>query len=426
MAKQETSPLAMRGKPRFFYGYVVVAVAFLISTVTMGGMYSFGVFFKPLVAEFGWTRAMTSSAYSLRHLVFGFFGILCGRLTDKFGPRIVLTVCGILLGLGYLLMSQISAIWHLYLFYGVIIAAGMSGSYVPLATTVARWFVKRRAIMTAIMTTGGGVGTMIMPPVAEWLISTFGWRTSFAIVGIISSVFIISTAQFLRRNPSQAGQQPYGSDEVKENSLNLGSDGFSFKRAIQTRQFWMLFGLLFCNFFGLQAIMLHIVPHVTDLGISAIIAASVLTIIGGVSIAGRITTGGAADRIGTKAAFAGGLILMAVALLWLLVAKEMWMLYLFAAVFGFAYGGAMPLGSPMAAELFGLRAHGAIFGIIAFGGSLGGAVGPTLAGYIFDKSGSYQSAFLLLGIITAVGAIIASLLTPVSSKGGTNDQGGSA
>ena len=129
-------------QPKIFYGYIVVAASFLIYMVMWGTYYTFGIFFKPFLVEFGWTRAMTSGAYSLSLILHGLLGIVAGKLTDRFGPRVVVTACGLLLGSGYLLMSQVSAIWQLYLFYGVIIGIGISGGFIPLVSTVARWFVK--------------------------------------------------------------------------------------------------------------------------------------------------------------------------------------------------------------------------------------------------------------------------------------------
>ena len=135
-------------KPKFFYGYVVVLASFFILLITWGTIYTFGVFLKPLLAEFGWTRAETSGAYSLYMVLHGVLYIVTGRLNDRFGPRMLMTACGLLLGLGYFLMAYISAIWHLYLFYGVIIGIAMSAGFVPLVSTIVRWFVKRRALMT--------------------------------------------------------------------------------------------------------------------------------------------------------------------------------------------------------------------------------------------------------------------------------------
>ena len=398
-------------KPKFFYGYFVVLAAFLTLVITWGTMYSFGVFFKPLLTEFGWTRAMTSGAYSLYYLLHGFFYIFTGRLNDRFGPRIIVTACGLFLGLGYLLMSQISAIWHLYLFYGVVIAIGMGGS-IPLISTVARWFVKRRGLMTGIAVSAAGFGTLIIPPLASWLIATYDWRTSYTIIGIIALVLIVLAAWFLRRDPSQVGQVPYGEEEVKAESLDAKAGGFSLREALRTSQFWLLCTIYSCFNFCMQAVMVHIAPHTTDLGISAISAANVLAIIGGTSIAGKIITGGAGDRIGNKTATILCLVLLSISLFWLQLANTVWMLYLFAALFGFAYGGVLSPQSPLIAALFGLSSHGVIFGVIFFASTIGGAIGPLLAGHIFDITSSYQLAFLTCGAIAIIAIILTSLLRP--------------
>ena len=161
-------------KPRFFYGYVIIIVGFFVMALMWGTTLNFGLFLKPMSAEFGWTRATTSAPFSLSMFLFGILGMVTGRLNDRFGPRIVVTVCGLFLGVAFLLMSQISALWQLYLFYGVMIAIGTSGSFVPLASTVARWFARRRGLMTGLVLSGYGAGAMIGPPVASWLISSYG------------------------------------------------------------------------------------------------------------------------------------------------------------------------------------------------------------------------------------------------------------
>ena len=408
--------MAEKKSPRFFYGYVVALAAFFILAIMEGAMYTYGVFLKPLLAEFGWTRAAISGAFSLFMVLFGLFFVITGRLNDRFGPRIVVTVCGFFLGLGYLLMSQINAIWQLYLFYGVIIAIGMSGGFVPLVSTVARWFVKRRGLMTGLVVSSVGVGTVIMPPIANWLISSYVWRDSYTIIGIAALVVIVLAAQLLKRDPGQVGQLPYGESGIKEGSLNLEAIGFSLRQAIHVRQFWILGSIcLFFSFF-LQAIMVHIVPHATELGIPSAIAASVLAAIGGVSIAGRIVMGGAGDKIGNRLAMSICFFIIAIVLFWLLAAKELWMLYLFATIFGFAYGGFTALESPMVAELFGLGSHGVILGCIGVGATIGGAIGPVLAGYIFDVTGSYYQAFQICAAIAVIGFILTLFLKPIVAK----------
>ena len=390
-------------KPEFFYGYVVVVAAFLILVLMFGTWYTFGVFFKPVLTEFGWTRAMTAGAFSLCSILGGVAGMIGGRLTDRFGPRVLMVSAGLFLGSGYLLMSQVSAIWQLYLFYGVLVGLGMCG-IAPLLSTVARWFVKRRGLMTGIAISGIGVGTLIIPPIANWLISNYSWRTSYTIVGIAVLVLIVLAAQFLRRDPAKMLLSPYGENEVKGDSLNLDAGGLSLREAIHTRQFWMLCAIYFGAGVFILVIMIHIVIYAIGLGISAASAAVILAIIGGASVAGRIITGSTADRIGNKLAFRIVLILIVVAFLWLQIAKELWMLYLFAAIFGFAYGGIVCMMSP----------------VVNFNNTIGSAIGPVLAGSIFDITGSYQMAFIICAVVAAATFILATLIKPVYRQAGTN------
>ena len=167
------SGLAKNRNSKFFYGYIIVSAAFCIQMIAWGMFSTYGVFFKPLTMEFGWTRAMISGASSLSMLVCGLLGIGMGRLTDRFGPRMIMVVCGFFLGLGYFLMSQINTIWQLYLFYGVLIGIGLSAIDVSLLSTVVRWFVNKRGMMSGIVNVGTGVGMLIMPIVANRLISSY-------------------------------------------------------------------------------------------------------------------------------------------------------------------------------------------------------------------------------------------------------------
>jgi len=369
-----------------------------------------------MLSEFGWTRAMTSGAFSLSWIIQGLLGIVMGGLTDRLGPRMALTLCGFLLGLGYLLMSQISAVWQLYLFYGVIVGIGMSGTLVPLMSTVARWFAARRSMMTGIVMSGAGIGILITPPVANWFISHFNWRVSYIILGSMLLVIVVLVAQFLRRDPAQMGQIPYGENETGEQELRLGTEAFSLREAVHTRQFWvisaMCFGLAFCRL----TVLVHIAPHATDLGISAATAANILATVGGLEIVGRILLGSAADRIGNRQVFIIGFILISVALFCLVPATEIWMLYLFAVVYGFATAGAGVSMSPLVAHLFGLSAHGLIFGVICLVYTIGGALGPFVAGYIFDVTNSYQVAFLVCAAISTVALILTLVLRPAKNS----------
>lgn len=412
---QETEP----EKHGTFYGYIVVALASLINIILGGTTYTFSVFFEPLSGEFGWTRAVTSGAFSLYMLLHGFLYIVTGRLNDRFGPRIVLSGCGFFMGLGYLLMSQVNGIWQIYLFYGVIIAIGMSGGYVPITSTVTRWFEgdRRRGLMIGISIAGVGIGTMIVPPFANWLISSFTWRTSYFVIGLIVMVIVIAAAQFMRRAPEKMPQLSYSENTPLEKSVNIISRGLSLDRAIRTRQFW----LLSVSYFGfglfLQAIMVHIVIHALGLGISSASAASIFIAVGGLSVIGRISMGAACDRIGNKSVIIIGFVLMAAALSWLLVARELWMLILFAAAFGFAYGGLVSAQSPVVADLFGIGSHGAILGVIVSIITMGAAVGPVMAGAIYDATESYHPAFLVCIGFSIIGLILTLFLKPITRGG---------
>lgn len=406
-----------KGEPRVFYGYIVVSAAFGTAVIACGTFYSFGIFLKPVLEDFGWTRAMTSGAYSLAFILSGLLGIGAGRLNDRFGPRLVMTACGLFLGAGYLLMSQVNAVWQLYLFYGVIVGAGYSAGIIPLLSMVARWFVKRKGLMSGIVVSGIGTGMMIMSPICRWLISTYDWRASYIILGIINLVCVILAAQFLRRDPGQMGLLPYGANEVSQKSLIPEDKGLSLGEAIRTGQFWLFFTILFSIGVWLQAIFVHIAPYATDIGISPTAAATILTILGGLSIPGKLMLGSIGDRVGNKQAYVAFLILVSASLFWLVTAKELWMLYLFAAVFGFGQGGGSALYSPIVAELFGLGSHGVILGAVNLGFTIGGTVGPLVAGYVFDVTGGYYLAFLICAIVCVIGLILTLLLRPISREG---------
>jgi MFS family permease len=380
--------------------------------IAWGAQYSFGVFFKPLLNEFGWTRAVTSGAWALNSTLIGFFGILAGRLSDRYGPRAVVTVSGFFVGISYLLMSKVSTVWQIYLFYGVFLGIGLAGVWVPLMSTVARWFFRRRALASGVVTSGVGLGIVIMPPVANRLISSYGWRTSYVIIGAIAMALIVIFAQFLRRDPNQKSLLTDDANAVGTESPNLQIHGFSSREATRTRQFWII-GVIFLFLIAcMQTGLVHIVPHATDIGMSAASAATILSVIGIVSIGSRIGMGSIGDVIGSKRVMIIILALISVSFLSLLLVSELWVLYLFAVVFGIAFGAFQAVQSPLVADSFGLRAHGAIFGLLVFAASVGGAIGSFVAGRIFDISGSYHWAFMLCVILGAAALTLTILLKP--------------
>ena len=404
--------LPFKTEPKFFYGYIVVIAAFFIMVVSWAAYNSFGVFFNPLLKEFEWDRAVLSGAFSLSMFLYGVLGIVVGVLNDKFGPRMVLTFCGLLLGLGYILMSQVNTLWQLYLFLGVIIGVAMSGVWVPQLSTIARWFVKRRTLMTGIVTSGVGIGNLVGPPVIVRLIVAHNWSPSYIMIGITVLLTVILAAQFLRHDQTQITQPVLDENGGKQNNLKLETARFSLKEAIYTSQFWVAFGILFCFGFGNFAIMVHIIPHAIELEISDVDAANILVVRGAASILGCYILGAFADRVGNRQVFIIGFIVMSGVLFCLMLAGELWMLYLLIAAYGFAAGGMGASESPLAAWLFGLSAHGLIYGVVHVGFTIGAAAGPFVTGYIFDLTGDYQLAFAICATIGVVGLILTIILRP--------------
>ncbi len=391
--------MAGEKRPGFFYGYIIVVAAFLVMGLTWGSFYTFGVFFDSFLNEFGWTRAATSGAFSAAAIFVGVGSIITGRFTDRLGPRKVLMVCVASLSLGLALVSQVRALWQLYILYSLV-GCGLSGAFVPMVSTIARWFVKKRGMMTGLAVSGLGVGTLALPLLATWLISAFGWRNAYIIIGVLIFVVLMTAAQFLRRDPAEMGLAPYGqnSDGVMPGSF---AEGFTLRDAFGTRQFWMLSVIYLFYCLSIGAVLAHIVLHGIDLGASKAEAAVVLSFIGAASTAGRIILGSAGDRLGYKRTLAIALGLMSASLFWLLPAKALWMLYLFGAVYGFSYGGIAALFSPFIAEQFGLRAHGIILGVFMVASQIGEAISPIITGRVFDVTGSYLPAFLVWAILTA-------------------------
>ncbi len=393
------------------YGWVIVIIAIFILAAYATMIYTFGIFLRPLTMEFNWDRGALSGAYSLKLLIAGFLAIFGGILSDKYGPRPLVTTGGLAAGAGFLLMSQVSSLWQVYLIWGLLMGIAGSCFIVPIMSTVPRWFVKKRGIAVGAAFTGLGLGGMISPPLAQWLIDSYGWQQAFIILGLITFIIVIPLAQFMKHSPQRVGLRPYGDNgtiEGKQSSASI-AEGLSFAQAIKTGRFWVLGSILFSFFFATMVIVVHIAPYAVDIGISAMAAAGVISILTGSSLIGRFSVGLICDRIGARRALTACLVALTLALIWLLFAKEIWMLYLFAVAFGIAYGGIVSLQALLPVELFGLGSLGIIFGGVHFFGTLGGAVGGPVAGSIFDATGNYSLALLICAIISAL-AIILSLI----------------
>jgi MFS family permease len=299
----------------------------------------------------------------------------------------------------------------------IIVAMGLSGGDVILLSTAVRWFAKRRGVMTGIIKVGTGVGMIIMPIFINWLITSYGWRISFMVLGILLLVSVLPLAQFLVGDPATLGQLSDGERNPTAENSTLGEPGLTLVTALATRQFWMICLISLLILFCVFTILVHIVPHAIDLGISASRAASILALMGAASIAGRIFMGSASDRFGNRVALSLCFLLMTSGLVWLQLAKELSAFYVFAVAHGFAHGGFFSLLSPTTAALFGTRSHGVLFGIVIFSGTLGGFMGPIFAGYVFDITNSYQMVFLTLTILSIIGLLSTIALRPSVGAG---------
>jgi predicted MFS family arabinose efflux permease len=253
------------------------------------------------------------------------------------------------------------------------------------------------------------MGAIIGPPVADRLIAAYDWRMAYIILGCAVLIIIIASAQFLRRDPSQKGQVPYGEQTGKDEKRESGNDDFILKEAVTSKQFWLVFGQFFCFGFSIFVIMVHIVPHATDLGVSTAGAATILVVVGAVSIMSKVVMGRVGDMIGNKKGFIIGFILVFLSLAWLLFTRELWGFYLFAVIFSVGFGAHIAQHAPAVAGLFGLTSHGSIYGVLGLGMTAGEALGPVLAGYIFDVTGGYKIAFVVTILVCIAGLILTAM-----------------
>ena len=368
-----------------------------------GFQYSYGIFFTELCDDLNWTRTMVSGAYSLFFLWHSITYLVAGRLNDRYGPRLTLAISIIALSAGYALMSIINMPWQLYASYGIVIGTGVGFAFVPVTSTVSRWFVNKRGMALGITVAGIGIGTLILAPFAQFLISKFDWRTSYLIIAGLLFIIGFPVTRLMRLEPSEKGLLPDGVEESKHNSSSSTVD-FTLKQAIKTKAFWLLFAMNMFLVLPVQMVMVHLKAYATDFGVAEMTSAIVLGLVGGASIGGRIAMGSVSDKIGRKASFFIACLLMAVMMLWLLKTREPWQFYLFSAIFGFGYGSWVPLFPAITADWFGTKFHGSIFGAIALAAGIGGAIGPLLAGYIFDTMGSYNIAIIIGAVVCFMAA----------------------
>jgi len=406
----------MAGKPKtgIFYGWVIVAAASTILALQWGCNDSYGIFLTELCRDLGWTKTAVSGAYSLFCIISCTLGMVAGRLNDRYGPRLILMISIIVMGIGYALMSTINTLWQLYIFYGVIVAIGTSLGWVPAISTVCRWFIRKRGMALGITEAGIGVGTFIMPPLIQLLIIKFGWRISYFILAGLLFVLGLPASRLTRLNPSEKGLYPDGmkgtTESKRDGKLISNTKDFTFKQAIRTRQFWLLFSLYAISAlpFG---IWVHLKAYMVSFDIAEMAAATAIGLSGGAYTAGALVISKLSDRIGRRTPVFISFLSMAVMMLWLVKARQPWEFYLFSTIIGFSWGGFV-LFPAIIADWFGMKFHGSIYGMLDVGWGIGGAAAPLLAGYICDTTGSYELAIVMGATLLFIGTGLSLILKP--------------
>jgi MFS family permease len=400
------------------YGWVIVIASAGILMTYGIMMYSFGIFLKPMTEELHWDRGTISWALSFTIILSGAAGVVCGRLSDKYGPRSIVTIGGILSALSFILTSRVTALWHLYLIWGLLMGTGSAFLFIPVMAVIPRWFTKRRGMAVGMAMAGSALGGVISPLLTTSLISASDWRFTYIILGLIVLILSVPLAQFIKRSPQQAGLQPYGGEQItqeKHPQIPVQPE-ISMSQAIKTSQFW-LFGIVqLAFFFSMVTVMVHVVPHATDMKIPEVVAAGILSFVSAIGVVGRLGIGFVADRLGSRLTLTLCLSLITLATIWLIFVKEVWMFYLFAVVFGLANGGFLTLLPLVTAELFGLASLGVILGGLTFVGMIGEAIGAPLSGTIYDVTRSYTWAFIITSAISAVAAILSLTLMKYKRK----------
>jgi MFS family permease len=392
---------------KIFYGWIIVAVSLGITSTAFGVLYSFGVFFKSWLSEWAMTRAFISGAFSVSFLVYGLFSIIMGRACDRYGPRKTIALGGFGMGAGCILTALSSKGEALYLTWGVLVGIGAGTAYAPTAATVSKWFVKRKGLAVGVVVSGLGMGTLLFSPFSEFLINFAGWRWAAVVLGLIVWTVFLSGAYIIRREPAELGLEPLGAASVVHDSPD-GEKVMSvtLSSAIHTRSFWVLFTIHGLWILGVMVAMVHLIPYATDCGVASNRAARMQALIGAMSVLGRVSLGVLTERFGPRRSLSTLLGIQTISMIWLVVSRSEWMLWIFTFAFGFSYGGIASVFPLFTAELYGLRALATIFGFILFGATIGGTIGPILGGIAYDFTSEYWGGFLSGALSMAIGAIL--------------------
>jgi len=401
--------------PKIFYGWFIVAACF-VATFTCGeALWAFGVFFKPMEKEFGWSRALISSGYIGFLFGYAISAMAAGKLADRYSPRPILFLSACLAGLGVSMCSLVQNINQLR-FFLLIGGLGAGGTFSVPTSLVQRWFYRKpqAGLALGIVVAGVGVGALVFTPLVNYVILISGWRNSYLIVGILFFCTIGLSSLILKRSPAGPTIILEGAESI---SNPIRSQGLTMAQILLNPSF-IAITFIHCSVsFAFHTVSVHLIPYATDIGVTSTISAIALGLLGGFSVPGRIISGIIADRVGWQRIFIISQFGLALFILWLSMVKTVWMLYFFVLFYGICHGTRIAAHVGFLGEFFGMNSLGAIIGIITAIGVSAGAFAPYLAGFIFDITGSYFIDFMIVMMLLLGGGIIATVIKkPVQTE----------
>ncbi len=402
----------------FFYGWIVVAAAFVTMAVGVNARTAFSLLFPPILDEFGWERGLTAGAFSFGFLVSACLSPLVGRLMDRHGPRVVIELGVVVMGSGLLLAPFVSRPWHLYATLGVLVGGGGNClGYTGQSLYLPNWFVRRRGLAMSLAFSGVGIGSIVLLPWLQASIARAGWRAACWTLGLLVLGVLAPLNLVLKRRPGDLGLRPDGdvarpgaAAARRTNIVDAAwtAVDWTLARAIRTRRFWWIAVGYFFGLFAWYAVQVHQTKYLVEVGFSPAHAGWALGLVSLVAVPGQIALGHLSDRIGREWVWTVGslgFVLCFLALLALRQAPTAPLLYFMVVSQGMlGYGLTSVLGA-IPAEIFEGPHYGSVFGTLMLAAISGGAAGPWVAGALYDLTGSYTAAFSL-----AIGGSVLSAL----------------
>ena len=414
-------PVGWATRLPFFYGWIVVAVAFVTMAFGVNARTSFSLLFPPILDEFGWSRSTVAATFSIGFVVSIGLTPLIGILMDRFGPRLTIPLGALLVSAGLMTATMASQPWHFFVTLGALVVGGsVFMSYIGHTLFLPNWFERRRGLALGLAFAGVGVGSMMMLPWMQRTIESAGWRQSCWSVAIVMLLVVLPlNLIFQRRRPQDLGLEPDGATAAKpgagEKGAPAGADGivdrawveteWTLPRAMRTARFWWLMLSFSAGLYAWYAVQVHQTRYLVDIGFSDKVAAYALGLVGLCGIAGQIAIGHLSDRIGREWAWSlalSGFLLTYVCLLVLGQWPSHWLMYVMVGSQGFLGYGLASVFAAVPAELFAGRNYGTIFGVLGIGSGFGAAFGPWATGFLFDIQGGYGQAFIIAIVMCAI------------------------